>query len=64
LSNNGSSNAADPAADPADEVALLRTLCAVWWPAGGGPVSVHPADDRAAGALTTLNLARSADRLA
>jgi HAD superfamily hydrolase (TIGR01450 family) len=57
---NGSSNPADPA----DELALLRTLCAVWWPVGGGPVPVHPADDPAADALTTLNLSRPADRLA
>ncbi|HWE91977.1 MAG TPA: HAD-IIA family hydrolase [Pseudonocardiaceae bacterium] len=47
-----------------DELALLRALCAVWWPTGGGPVSVDAADQTAADALTTLNLSRPKDRLA
>ncbi len=39
-----------------DAVAALRALCAVHWADGGGPVTVHPADDTAATALRALGL--------
>jgi HAD superfamily hydrolase (TIGR01450 family) len=39
-----------------DPLALLRALCAAWWPAGGGPVAVHPTDDAAMAALAALDI--------
>ena len=35
---------------------LLRELCAVWWPAGGGRVEVVGGDDAASAALAALGL--------
>ena len=39
-----------------DPLALLRGLCAAWWPAGGGPVTVRAADDASMAALGALNI--------
>ncbi|MCP2261273.1 Haloacid Dehalogenase Superfamily Class (subfamily) IIA [Streptoalloteichus tenebrarius] len=40
-----------------DPLAALRTLCAVWWEAGGGPVAVAAEGDSARSALADLDLA-------
>lgn len=37
-------------------LALLRGLCAAWWPAGGGPVTVRAGDDASMAALGALNI--------
>ena len=39
-----------------DPLALLRGLCAAWWPAGGGPVTVRAGDDASMAALGALNI--------
>jgi len=39
-----------------DPLALLRGLCATWWPAGGGPVTVRAGDDASMAALGALNI--------
>ncbi|MEV6612157.1 HAD-IIA family hydrolase [Kutzneria sp. NPDC051319] len=39
-----------------DPLALLRGLCAAWWQAGGGPVTVRAADDASMAALAELNI--------
>ena len=39
-----------------DPLALLRGLCAAWWPAGGGAVTVKAGDDAAMTALAELNI--------
>ncbi|MFI9385920.1 HAD-IIA family hydrolase [Kutzneria sp. NPDC052558] len=39
-----------------DPLALLRGLCAAWWPAGGGPVTVRATDDASMAALGALNI--------
>lgn len=47
---------ADGAAGPYDQVAALRSLCAVHWARGGGAVTVRASDDTAAAALRALGL--------
>jgi len=39
-----------------DSLALLRGLCAAWWPAGGGSVTVRAGDDASMAALGALNI--------
>jgi hypothetical protein len=39
-----------------DPLALLRGLCAAWWQAGGGPVTVRAGDDASMAALAELNI--------
>ncbi|MBB5894915.1 HAD-IIA family hydrolase [Kutzneria kofuensis] len=39
-----------------DALALLRGLCAAWWQAGGGPVTVHAGDEASMTALAELNI--------
>jgi hypothetical protein len=39
-----------------DPLALLRGLCAAWWPAGGGPVTVRAGDEASMTALGALNI--------
>lgn len=39
-----------------DPLALLRGLCAAWWQAGGGPVTVRAGDDASIAALAELNI--------
>jgi glycerol-1-phosphatase len=39
-----------------DPMALLRGLCAAWWPTGGGAVAVRGVDTAAMAALATLNI--------
>lgn len=40
----------------AEPMAALRAMCAVWWRAGSGPISVRPDDEPARAALHTLGL--------
>jgi hypothetical protein len=46
----------DGSPGPNDEVAALRSLCAVHWAGGGGVVDVRAGDDIAAAALRSLGL--------
>jgi glycerol 3-phosphatase-2 len=39
-----------------EPLALLRGLCAAWWPAGGGAVTVRAGDDASTVALAALNI--------
>jgi HAD superfamily hydrolase (TIGR01450 family) len=39
-----------------DPLALLRGLCAAWWPVGSGPVAVRAGDDASMTALAALNI--------
>jgi HAD superfamily hydrolase (TIGR01450 family) len=39
-----------------EPLALLRGLCAAWWPAGGGPVTVRAGDEASMTALAALNI--------
>jgi hypothetical protein len=39
-----------------EPLALLRGLCATWWQAGGGAVTVRAADDASMTALAALNI--------
>ncbi|MBV8931894.1 MAG: HAD-IIA family hydrolase [Kutzneria sp.] len=39
-----------------DPIALLRALCAAWWPVGGGQVEPCPTNEGAKAALATLNI--------
>ena len=39
-----------------EPLVLLRALCAAWWPAGGGAVTVRAGDDASITALAALNI--------